>query len=413
MRSLLSSPNVASSQLLLLALPKGAINKSPDDAAFDTMKVLWQVLQWSWEAAFYNKFPEFDHAGNPWPAKSWRQQMAGQPLSREGFRACIWAVQADGEYLQNEFQLKGASHEEMCFNCSANKSTLPYNDFRPTAAWRATVVEHAGTCPTDHVISTIPGVVGESFKYDTLHVLEEGLTAHVLANVLFDLVVKPGLPGTQNERLTYLFRKICALYQEQGIEASDRIRKLTLSTFCSPKGKHDQFPTLTGVKARHCRWLVPVLEEICLEFQSTEDKYSVHRFQTVKHLNQLYTTLDCSGMHPTGEEAASFKKSMNLCLLHYSRLSVLSIQQGILQWNVTPKFHLCEHLASVFQWFNPKFYSCYAGETMVGHLSALAHSCLSGTAPYQVASKVTWRYRLALHLRIQGADFSWQDIESD
>ena len=51
-------------------------------------------------------------------------------------------------------------------------------------------VEHAGTCPTDHVISTIPGVVGESFKYDTLHVLEEGLTAHVLANVLFDLVVK-------------------------------------------------------------------------------------------------------------------------------------------------------------------------------------------------------------------------------
>ena len=156
-----------------------------------------------------------------------------------------------------------------------------------------------------------------------------------------------------------------------------------------------------------------MLEEICLEFQSTEDKYSVHRFQTVKHLNQLYTIMDCSGMHPTGEEATSFKKSMNLCLLHYSRLSVLSIQQGILQWNVTPKFHLCEHLASVFQWFNPKFYSCYAGETMVGHLSALAHSCLSGTAPYQVASKVTWRYRLALHLRIQGADFSWQDIESD
>ena len=118
-------------------------------------------------------------------------------------------------------------------------------------------------------------------------------------------------------------------------------------------------------------------------------------------------------MHPTREEATSFKQNMNMCLLHYSRLSVLSIQQGILQWNVTPKFHLCDDLSNVFQWLNPKLYTCYAGETMVGHLSALAHSCLSGTAAWQVASKVTWRYRLGLYLRIQGAEFSWEEIESD
>ena len=40
-RSLLSSWNVATSQLLLIALPKGCINKNKDDDSKDTMHHIW------------------------------------------------------------------------------------------------------------------------------------------------------------------------------------------------------------------------------------------------------------------------------------------------------------------------------------------------------------------------------------
>ena len=99
------------------------------------------------------------------------EQMGGQPLNAQGYRGWLYALQGDGEYLQNEFGLNGASHENMCFNCQANKSDLPYNDYRDTAKWRETVLHHNGTSPTTHLVASIPGIQGESFMYDVLHVL--------------------------------------------------------------------------------------------------------------------------------------------------------------------------------------------------------------------------------------------------
>ena len=133
-RTLLSSWNVATSQLLLIALPKGCINKSKDDDSKDTMHHIWKVLVWSLEATFYNKFPEMDHMGKDWPTGSWRAKMAGRPLSPAGYRGFLYAIQADGDYMANKFHLNGASMEQACWNCDANKSSHPYNDFRPTAA---------------------------------------------------------------------------------------------------------------------------------------------------------------------------------------------------------------------------------------------------------------------------------------
>ena len=118
-------------------------------------------------------------------------------------------------------------------------------------------------------------------------------------------------------------------------------------------------------------------------------------------------------MHPSSKQSKEFKKCMDSCLLHYNRLSCISIEKKLLMWNTVPKFHLAAHLADQFQWMNPKYYSCYAGETMVGHMGALAHTTLNGTAAWQVPIKVCWRYRLGFHLRTQGSDFQFEEMESD
>ena len=49
MRSLLSPANVASSQLLLAAIPKSCCNKS-DVATDHTMTAIWEVLVWSFHS---------------------------------------------------------------------------------------------------------------------------------------------------------------------------------------------------------------------------------------------------------------------------------------------------------------------------------------------------------------------------
>lgn len=411
-RSLLSSWNVATSQLLLIALPKGCINKNKDDNSKDTMHHIWKVLVWSLEATFYNKFPEMDHMGKDWPTGSWRAKMGGHPLSTAGYRGFLYAIQADGEYMANEFHLNGASMEQMCWNCDANKSSHPYNDFRPTASWRETVVDHKGTSPTEHLVSQVPAVSGLTFKYDILHVLEEGLAAHCIANAAFDMVMRSHDHGTQEERLRNLQNKIAQFYEELGIESEHQVKRFPMSAFCSPKSKWDTFPSLSGIKAKQCRWLVPVFLQIC-EANLATDEYSQHKYKCFKHLNIVYEVMDSAGMHPSQTDARTFSKAMNSCLLHYSRLSVLCLQQGVLMWNTIPKMHLCQHMELQFRWFNPKFYSCYSGETMVGHMSALGHACLNGTTAHLVPLKIAWRFRLAFHLRSQGAEFNFASSDSE
>ena len=411
-RSLLSSQNVATSQLLLIALPKGCISKWPADPSNDTMHHVWSVIKWSFEAAYFNKFPEADHMGKAWPQNSWRSQMAGQPLNPDGHSGLLWAIQGDAEYLQNEFGLTLASHENICFHCGANRSSCPYNDFRPGAAWRETMVSHAGASPTDHLVSEITGVTGDTFKFDILHTLEEGLTAHCLANCAFDWVCRSDWPGNQDARLRALFGKISTLYTELGIDSENRIRRFPMSAFCSVKAKWDSFPCLSGIKAKQCRWLVPVFLQICEEFKDA-DSYSQHKYQCLKHLNDVYDIMDRASLHPGTNDARAFRKSIDNCLLHYSRLSVISMNSGVLMWNTIPKMHWAQHLGLLFRWLHPKLYSCYQGETMVGYMSALGHACLNGTPAYQVALKVCWRFRLAFHLRSQGAEFACAASDSD
>ena len=157
--------------------------------------------------------------------------MAGQPLNGQGLSGLLYAIQGDAEYLQNEFGLKLASHENCCFHCGANRSTRPYNDFRPGASWRGSVISH-----------------GDTFKFDILHVLEEGLAAHCIANCAFDFTFRSDWPGSHDFRLKTLFGKISTHYNELGILSEHKIRRFPMSAFCNVKAKWDNFPSLSGLK---------------------------------------------------------------------------------------------------------------------------------------------------------------------
>ena len=267
------------------------------------------------------------------------------------------------KYLQNEFKLAGASHNECCFNCKANKSDVPYNDFRPAAAWRKTIVRHKDKTPTSHPLKKIPGVNGHSFHYDTLHNLEEGVPAHAVGNAMFDLVCRTGgFPGTQEEALQTLYKKIAQQYVEQGIESSNRIKRLTFSSFCNAKSKFDNFPVLSGFKAKHIRWLVNCMAPILQEFVVEEDPYTKHRLLVMENLEGMYDCMDRCHLHMDKATAKQFKQFGDMALLHYAKCSKISISASKLAWSTTPKFHWVAHMVEQAAFLNPKYVSTYSGD---------------------------------------------------
>ena len=368
---------------------------------------VWQILKWSFEHMFFGKHPEKDHLGKLWKKESSRASLAGTPLTPDRKKGVLWAITGDGEYFQNEFKLAGSSHNQCCFNCDANKSDIPLNDFRATAAWRATVKERKGTTPTTHLVGQIPGVSGNTFTYDVMHILELGVTSHCVANCLFDFIVKDKdshLGDTQEVRCKTIFGKILEQYQEQGIEASNRIGKLSLSNFCNPKAKYDSFPDLSGFKARHIRYLLPCVLEICKDRQIKKDEYTLHRVKVLLNLEKVYCIMEQHHLHLPLGAAEAMLKATDLCLQHYVVCSKMMMNKGLLQWNTVHKHHLFAHIPAQAEFLNPRFVSTYSGETMVGFMASLGHACLAGAPAWLVSEKVAWRFRLGIWLRLSGHD---------
>ena len=409
MRSLVTSSPVAHSQMLLIAMPKICVNKSSDDS-LDTMKSVWRILAWSFNALQEGKHPKHNYDGTQFDKSDWRHAVKGTPLL-DNHGATLFVISGDLEYYQNELKLPGHSSNQCCKDCAANKSDVPHNDYRATAKWRATVktpAENEAHPPSSHILLRIAGVTAEMIQYDTLHVIEEGCSSHAIANSIFDFVIlgSKSFVGTQEKKLARLNEKMMRLQLDLDISADRRARPLTFTNFCTPSGKHTHFPELSGMKARHIRYLVPVIAQICREEHEASKPYTYHRMKMMEHLDTLCKTIDEANFHHfSNTESNCFTSAVQSFLAHYTMCSKLMYKDGArYRFNTVHKFHYLAHMPEKAQYLNPRCCSTYTGETMVGFIATLAHSCLNGTPAHQISHKLCWRWRLALDLRVNSHD---------
>jgi len=122
--------------MLIGSLPKSVSTKA-------AVEELWAVVHWSCVALLEGRHPLTDHLGHEWPTGSSRAKLAGKPLHPDGLRGIVWGVSGDLDFFSKELGLPHPAANEFCFRCTANRSDLPWNDFRETAAWRATVLPAA------------------------------------------------------------------------------------------------------------------------------------------------------------------------------------------------------------------------------------------------------------------------------
>jgi hypothetical protein len=410
MRSLLSASSVGNSQMLLGAIPKICVSKSSDES-LDTMKVFWKVMAWSFQSLLDGKHPVLNFDGTPFDKTDWRYAVKGTPLLGSGYSAAIFAISGDNEYYQNELKLPGYSSNQCCKDCAANKSDIPHNDYRTTAKWRVTLktpAQNELNPPSSHPLLRIAAVVPEMIQYDTLHIIEEGCSSHAMANAIFDFVIlkSKSFVGTQEQKLAALNAKIMRLQEDMQISADRRARPLTFSSFCNPSGKHTHFPELHGIKARHIRYLVPVISQICKEEFEPSKPYTYHRMKMLEQLDSLCKTIDEADFHHfSQEEANCFSAAVQHFLAHYTKCSRILYDEGSrYRYNTVTKFHNLAHMPERAKYLNPRSCSTYTGETMVGFIATLAHSCLNGTPSHLISYKLCWRWRLALDLRVNSED---------
>ena len=76
----------------------------------------------------------------------------------------------------------------MCVCTAKQVIPAPHNDYRPNAKWRSTLAEPGPPLPGGHPVAKVPGLNIFTVACGTLHCLEEGVSAHTLANCLFDLI---------------------------------------------------------------------------------------------------------------------------------------------------------------------------------------------------------------------------------
>ena len=309
---------------------------------------------------------------------------------------------ADLAHQAKEYGLKNTSSNEPCWMCGCNKSDSPFNDFRPDAKWRATVKsldDFAASPPTGHALLQLPGVCAFTFTFDPTHSLEIGAAGASCANVFFDVTFKE-LDGTKASKLQQVWHLVLQIYDELGIK-TNKISKLESTHFSDVSAPHQNYPDImhSAIKARQCRYLVPVAARLC-EMFNKGDSYSKHRLACLSNLNTMYTIVDAHPLFLPDFEIARYARSVDAFLLHYSACAKLSFDNNSFQWSLFPKHHCVAHLPFFAQWLSPRAFWAYGGESMVGTTADLAQSCLSGTAPYKVSKTLCLKYAVGKHLYI-------------
>jgi len=364
----------------------------------DSMDAIWKILSWSFTAMFEGRHPLTDPEGLPFePGPS--NDLAGKPLCpNTGLRAIVWAHSADMEYYANELGISKYHSNSPCSWCLCNKADVPFNDFRPGALWRATCLSPAQTKasnPCKHIIMTIPGVIFETLCIDTLHVLELGVSCHCLGNLFADLCTQQ-LQGTKAQRLSILRQEISSIQVQLSIQSCHKGPNLEYKHFM---GQADAYPELHSWKAREVRYLVPVGAELANKFD-TLGTYSQHRRAVFKHLLVMYEIIDRHHWFLPAKAHQNFKYAVDACLAHYQWLAKHSAANNLFRWSQVPKHHFTAHIPDQAMFTAPRAAWTYAGEAMVGNITALAQACTCSTSAQGLSKQLTAKYRVAMHLKM-------------
>ena len=364
--------------LWITSYPKSATWPGQDG----TLHHLWSWISWSLQCLFSNVWLPTGPFGEDLTRDPFWSDLVGKAILPGRFKAVVWAIAGDMENFQNEFGLRHQSSNDMCHLCGANKSDRPFNDQRRSAAWACTL--HMVQVGLTHPIFLLPYMSVYFFALDVLHILDLGISAHMIGNLFFDLVFLQ-LPGNREANLKTVWTHV--LQNCQDIEHGKGLTRLEFRNFTDWRKPWSTYPCMSHVKAAHVRKLVPLAAKLAIEYNTGSPAHQ-HRADMLANLDAFYTCLYEQAVVPDFSVALMAAKNMQMCLEHYSWLAADALEKRHMMYSEVPKHHYAVHLAQQNLFLNAAAVWTYGGESYVGKASRLAMSCNKGTASFDVPYKM-------------------------
>lgn len=361
-----------------------------------TWELIWRWLAWSFQALLSGMHPAIDPFGVKWPRGSKRAALAGSNILPNGLRCVLWSFCGDLAFYSSDLGQPYHNSNEFCWRCMQDRSLTPWNDFRPRAAWRATVLsgaELADTAQRHTLFNSGLGFGLAMLMFDSMHVLDLGVTLYTLGSVLYEITYRDMAEPNKQECFNILWVRMQEISRELGQEQF--ITRLTLRQLKDPA--FDAYPCLKFIKAAEARHLSRVVAALAREYNRGTQEHA-HRDYVMTSLTNIYDQIETRGFQLADPSLLS--KAIDTFLVHYSALARISMERGEFNWSITPKFHFLCHLAEQAHFEHPRLYWNYSGETYVGHVSRVAHMCVFGKPVHTIAPKLFSRIRIGLHLRL-------------
>ena len=204
------------------------------------------------------------------------------------------------------------------------------------------------------------------------------------------------MDGEPSQNMQIIWTKICAYYT--AMNTPTQYSTLGLTSFSSNSNPRSSFPRLKG-KGAEAKDLLPAIREIWTEFGCNYSDYEMVR----DALAMMVEVQDILSDHsdelllplPMADRIAH---CVDQFLLRYQHLAYKAETSGKFLWNMPSKFHWLWHWARKARFLNPRLTNCYIDEDFVGRIKTLVHSCAAGSSLQLMISKMSEKYRYAMHL---------------
>ena len=111
--------------LLLAAVPKLITCSTKQGHTADTWEEVWKYLCWSFAALMEGIHPAVNPSGEPFEEGSYRQTMAGKPITPAKQTCIVWSITGDLGYYSSALGFPYHSANQFCWHCAANRGDCP------------------------------------------------------------------------------------------------------------------------------------------------------------------------------------------------------------------------------------------------------------------------------------------------
>ena len=231
--------------------------------------------------------------------------------------------------------------------------------------------------------------------FDNMHVLDLGVTLHIIANTLFTIVVDMGRRDRE-AHFDQVWLRVSSIYEKHDIKPQlTRLRWKQVVK--DPRAPFADYPSLRSVKAAEARALLKAC--VVLAHEHLDDSLEAQfRHGLCQAMADVYKMLE--GSSYTIDDYKAFQQHATKVLVYYQWLAKEAMNKGLKRWSVVNKHHFLEHLVAQNEYENTTQYHCYSGEDFVGRMSRLAHMCISGKPIHALTQSFVERYRIAFQVRL-------------